>query len=130
MAQIDMTKLNEKVNNSAEIEKSDDAKQAETNKETEELIDDTSKNAEDNSETDAEAEDKANETELEGKVVVTYISGGIWKDVEGKYWASSKKSDNILSERQYTAEEYDSREDIKFMVNYGAMKAIHVKQVK
>lgn len=127
MAQIDMNKLNANIGDSTEIEKSNDMKQAETNIEGGESIDNTSVTAEDNSETATKTEDEATEPELEGKVVVTYVGGGIWKDANGKYWASVKKSENILSERQYTAEEYESREDIKFMVNYGAMKATHVK---
>lgn len=56
-------------------------------------------------------------------VLVKYIGASIWRDEEGKYWASEKKSDNILTERQFTAEEYDKRGDIKFMVQYGEMKA-------
>lgn len=56
-------------------------------------------------------------------VLVKYIGASIWRDEEGKYWASEKKSDNILTERQFTAEEYDRRDDIKFMVQYGEMKA-------
>lgn len=56
-------------------------------------------------------------------VLVKYIGASIWRDEEGKYWASEKKSDNILTERQFTAKEYDKRGDIKFMVQYGEMKA-------
>ena len=56
-------------------------------------------------------------------VLVKYIGASIWRDGDGEYWASEKKSDGILTERQFTAEEYDKRDDIKFMVQYGEMKA-------
>jgi hypothetical protein len=127
MAKIDMNEIKKDTINSAEIEKSNDPKQAETDTKIDESTDNALKTAEDNSETATKTEDETNKTEFDGKVVVTYVGGGIWKDSEGKLWASTKKSDNILNERQYTAEEYKNREDIKFMVSYGAMKATHVK---
>ena len=128
MAQINMDEIKKTTVNSAEVKESEMSQPAEPNNEPAESTDNTSETAENTNEI---KEDKAEETDkgnkAEGKVVVTYVGSGIWKDSEGKLWASEKRSDNILSERQYDAIVYNSREDIKFMVNYGAMKAINVK---
>jgi hypothetical protein len=127
MAQIDMNKINTKIGDSAEIKKSDNTEQAETSIETVESFDNATETTEDNSETTPKESEEATKTESNGKVVVTYVGNSIWKDANGELWASNKKSDNILSDRQYTIDEYEKREDIKFMVGYGAMKATHVK---
>ena len=126
MKQIDMDKVKKDTINSAEIKKSSDVDHIEAGKQSVESIDNTSEEPKDINETKkeptTEAEDKAT-----GKVVVTYVGGGVWKDSEGKLWASQDKAASIKSERQYTAEEYEKRNDIKFMVQYGSVKVTYVK---
>ena len=121
MAQIDINKLK---GNNAELTKSNElseTEQVEAGQASAELTDNTSKTAEDTSETKEETQHEE-ESKAGTIVVVTYVGGGIWKDEAGKLWSAKNVTDNILSERQYSKEEYDKREDIKFMVGYGAMK--------
>ena len=123
--------VNVNTENPAEIEKLDEVNQANTNEQSEQLIDDVSQTAGDDSKTTEEAEAKTDEAEEKKKtgktVVVRYIGNGIWKDGKGELWASENKSANILNERQYSINEYNDREDIKFMVKYGTMKETYVK---
>lgn len=123
MAQVDINKLK---GNNAELAKSNElneTEQAETGQESAELTDNTSETAEDTSKTKTKGETPHEEESKAGTVVVvTYVGGGIWKDEAGKLWSAKNVTDNILSERQYSKEEYDKRDDIKFMVGYGAMK--------
>lgn len=121
MAQVDINKLK---GNNAELSKSNElneTEQAEAGHASAELTDNTSETAEDTSETKEETPHEE-ENKAGTVVVVTYIGGGIWRDEAGKLWSAKNMTDNILSERQYSKEEYDKREDIKFMVGYGAMK--------
>lgn len=121
MAQVDINKLK---GNNAELAKSNElneTEQVETGQAFAELTDNTSETAEDTSETKEETPHEE-ESKAGTVVVVTYVGGGIWKDEAGKFWSAKNVTDNILSERQYSKEEYDKREDIKFMVGYGAMK--------
>lgn len=127
MAQIDMNKINTNTDNSTEIKESEALKQVDTNTETTESTDNALETTEDNSETAKDEAKEENKAESNGKVVVRYVGSGIWKDAKGELWASTNKSNNIVSERQYTYEEYENREDIKFMVGYGAMNSTHVK---
>lgn len=121
MAQVDINKLK---GNNPELAKSDElnkTEHAETGQASAELTDNTSETAEDTSETKGETPHEE-ESKAGTVVVVTYVGSGIWKDEVGKLWSAKNVTDNILSERQYSKEEYDKREDIKFMVGYGAMK--------
>ena len=121
MAQVDINKLK---GNNAELAKSNElngTEQAETGQASVELTDNTSETAEDTSKTKEETSHEE-ESKAGTVVVVTYVGGGIWKDEAGKLWSAKNMTNNILSERQYSKEEYDKREDIKFMVGYGAMK--------
>lgn len=128
MAKINMDEIKKGTVDPAEIEKLKNNEPAEPSSESTESIDDVSEATKDTNEIKKDkAEEAKEETKAEGKVIVTYVGSGVWKDSKGKLWASEKKSENILSERQYNADEYNNREDIKFMVNYGAMKAINVK---
>lgn len=121
MAQVDINKLK---GNNAELAKSNElngTEQTETGHASAELTDNTSETAEDTNETKGETPHEE-ENKAGTVVVVTYVGSGIWKDEAGKLWSAKNVTDNILSERQYSKEEYDKREDIKFMVGYGAMK--------
>lgn len=126
MGQIDMSKIKKGTDNSAKIDELKTSEQAETNTESVGLIDNTSEDAEAISKADSEGTQENKEGTV-NKVIVTYIGRGIWKDADKKLWASKDKSNNILSERQYSIDEYESREDIKFMVGYGAMRATYVE---
>ena len=129
MGKINMNKVKETTVNSTEIKELTDVKPAEAPIESAELTDDTSVNHEDTNEikqenTDSKNEEtKAEDTESNGTVIVRYVGGGAWIDEKGCYWANENKSNNILHERQYSKSEYESREDIKFMVAYGAMES-------
>lgn len=104
------------------------AEHAETGAGIEKQADNASEEPEKPSETEPghepeEQQEPEQDKVQEAGVLVKYIGASIWRDGEGKYWASEKKSDSILTERQFTAEEYDKRDDIKFMVQYGEMRA-------
>lgn len=67
-------------------------------------------------------------TATNGKaVIVEYVGGSIWKDSEGKLWAKTDNGAGIKPQRQYSADEYKKREDLKFMVGYGEMKVTFVE---
>ena len=125
MAQIDINKLK---GNNPELAKSDElnkTEQTEAGQASAESIDNTLETAEDTNKTKEETKKETpheEESKVGAVVVVTYVGGGIWKDEAGKLWSAKNMTNNILSERQYSKEEYDKREDIKFMVGYGAMK--------
>lgn len=126
MAQLDMNKIGKGTGNSAEIEELKTAEQAKADEQPAELTGNALEKAEDTNETKQQTQPETKD-EGTGKVVVTYVGGGIWRDKEKKLWASEDKSANILSSRQYTEKEYEDRDDIHFMVKYGSMKATHVK---
>ena len=127
MAQIDMNKLKAGTGNSTETDELKASEQPKTGTAPAELIDNATEKTEDTNKTEAHAHEEANEGEGTGNVIVRYVGGGVWRDCKGKLWASEKKTENILNERQYSVDEYEKREDIKFMVGYGAMKTTYVK---
>jgi hypothetical protein len=56
------------------------------------------------------------------KHIVTYIGGGHWIGSDGKVWArESMSGTDIKNIREYDDEDFKSREDLKFMIGYGAM---------
>ena len=127
MGQISIDEIKKNTGNSAKPKELKTTEQAEVKTESTELIDNTSEKAEAISETEPNAHAHAEKSEAGGKAVVTYIGKGIWRDANKELWAPNDKSDTIVSERQYTIDEYEKREDIKFMVGYGAMKVTYVK---
>lgn len=116
MAKIDINALKK----STELEKSE---QAEPKAESAELTDNAIEEAEDIN----EIKEEQTEEKESGKVIVRYVGSGIWKDSKGDLWAKEDKTKNILTERQYSKSEYETREDIKFMVSYGAMQITEVE---
>lgn len=91
-----------------------------------ESINNATDNAGNTNETASKQEQKA--TEAGGKkVVVEYIGGSIWRDSNKELWSRQDNGAGIKSQRQYSAEEYEKRDDIKFMVGYGEMKATYVE---
>lgn len=59
--------------------------------------------------------------EADEMVIVTYVGGGVWKDGRGELWSVNKVTDGIVDRRKYNKGVYDTRDDLKFMVRYGAM---------
>lgn len=125
MAKVDMNEIKKTTNNSAEVDELKVDEPVEAGTQSEELIDNALETSEDTNE--IKEEDGAEADKTGSGVIVRYVGGGIWKDSKGALWASEKKSENILNERQYTVVEYEERSDIKFMVQYGAMKETYVK---
>lgn len=120
MAQIDMNKLKASTQNLTESEELKADEQPKAQAESVELINNATEGQKDINETDTATEQKA-ET---GVAVVCYIGSGVWKDSKKCLWANENKTKNILSERKYPIDEYEERDDLKFMVKYGAMKVI------
>lgn len=105
--------------NSAESKELNDDEAIEAQTDGAELTDNTS----DNSENKAEASNEEAKDEEAGKAVVSYIGNGVWRDAEGKCWSRNERNDvDILSTRSYDKDEYEERDDLKFMVKYGEMK--------
>lgn len=73
----------------------------------------------------SEASEDTSETESKDGVtrhVVTYVGSGHWIDSDGKVWARvSAKGTDIKNVREYDDEDLQSRDDLKFMIGYGAM---------
>lgn len=58
-----------------------------------------------------------------GKCVVEYVGNSIWVDSNNDKWSKNDvKGTSIKSQRTYSAQDYESRDDLKFMVKYGEMK--------
>ena len=56
------------------------------------------------------------------KHVLTYIAGGIWIDSNGQKWSRQPISGtDIVNVREYHDNDYQNRDDLQFMVNYGSM---------
>ena len=84
---------------------------------------DVSETAETNKKTNKESKQQKNA----GNVVVSYVGRGVWVDSDHKCWSRNvNEGANILSSRTYSKEEYELRDDIKFMVNYGEMSIVEV----
>jgi hypothetical protein len=57
------------------------------------------------------------------KHLVSFIGNGIFTDGKKALWSKVKDEDKeILTERTYNDDEFKSREDLHFMIKYGAMK--------
>ena len=134
MGKIDLNAKPEEVKtqtgNLTETEKFANVEPAKAPTQSVESTDNTSVKSENTQKTDRQTDKTKQKAEdNKGTVVITYIGSGVWKDESGELWAPTvpASAGSIINERQYSASEYDSREDIKFMVGYGAMKATFVK---
>ena len=85
-----------------------------------ELTGNATEGQKDTNETAQKPDEKA--TATAGKAV-----GSIWQDSEKKLWSKTGNGAGIKPQRQYSAEEYEKRDDLKFMVGYGEMKATFVE---
>lgn len=112
-----MDKIKKPVQNSTELKESEHIEQAETPIKPVELMNNATEGHEDNDEIDKEEPTKA---------VVRYVGSGIWKDSNKELWSNEHKTSTIMAERTYSIDEYEGREDIKFMVGYGAMQVTFV----
>lgn len=93
-----------------------------------ELTGNATEGQKDTNETAQKTDEKATATATKGKaVIVEYVGGSIWQDSEKKLWAKTDNGAGIKPQRQYSAEEYEKRDDLKFMVGYGEMKATFVE---
>ena len=113
--------------NSTESTKSADVSAAVAPSDGAESTDNASETAEDTEKTEAEAtEEKAGEAATSAaskKVLVEYCGNGVWKDAKGKCWSRIEKPTvDILASRSFEQNDYDRRDDLKFMVKYGEMK--------
>lgn len=126
MAQIDMSKLMTGTQNSTESEELKHDEQPKTQAESVGLINNETERHEDINEIKPQTQTTEEETQAGEKAVVCYIGNGIWKDSKGALWADTDKTANIVRERKYTVEEYNEREDLKFMVSYGVMRVTFV----
>lgn len=59
------------------------------------------------------------------KHMVTFVGQGIWIDGHGNAWCKTER-DNMITTKTFTDDEFNSREDIVFMVRYGAMKDVRI----
>lgn len=55
------------------------------------------------------------------KHVVAFIGNGVWFDSHGIAWSKKTGNPGIVQTQDFTEDEYNEREDIKFMVEYGTM---------
>ena len=93
-----------------------------------ELTGNATEEQKDTNETAQKPDEKATATATAGKaVIVEYVGGSIWQDSEKKLWSKTGNGAGIKPQRQYSAEEYEKRDDLKFMVGYGGMKATCVE---
>lgn len=54
------------------------------------------------------------------KHLVSFVGNGVWTDAKGEMW--HRTNEKFVNKKTFTEKEYNEREDIKFMVGYGAMK--------
>lgn len=59
------------------------------------------------------------------KHLVTFIGNGVWVDNNGIVWSRDKR-DNTISDMTFNSDEIVNRDDIRFMISYGAMKEVVV----
>lgn len=115
------------ISNSTESKKSTDVSAAVAPSDGVESTDNASSASEDTKETKAEAtKEEAKEAATSAaskKVLVEYCGNGVWKDAKGKCWSRIEKpAVDILASRSFEQNDYDRRDDLKFMVKYGEMK--------
>lgn len=118
-----MDKIKTGTQNSTESEELKQVAQAETPTELVKSIDNATESQKNIDETEAKTETSKTE---ETMAVISYIGNGVWKDSNGALWANTDKTPNIVRERKYGIDEYNEREDLKFMVGYGAMRVTFV----
>lgn len=103
---------------STQIEKLNEAKQANASTETENKSENTKKESEKPQETP-----KATVT----RHVVSYVGNSIWVDRTGQHWSRNEfPGTNIVTSKEYSDEEFKERSDIQFMVSYGEMRVTTV----
>ena len=55
--------------------------------------------------------------------LITFMGNGVWMDNNGVAWSRDKR-DNTISDMTFSTDEIADREDIRFMISYGAMKEV------
>lgn len=118
-----ITKPDEKATTNQPIQQ---AKSNEQPNASAELTGNATEGQKDTNETAQKTDEKA--TATKGKaVIVEYVGGSVWQDSGKKLWAKTGNGAGIKPQRQYSVEEYEKRDDLKFMVGYGEMKATFVE---
>ena len=107
-----------------EIKDSETSAEANVQDNNQESIDNTQEGQDNTLEIklDGDTEKPQKPTATMTKHIVTFIGNGIWMDNHGDSWHRGHHNENIKSEREYTDEEFVNRNDLKFMISYGAMK--------
>ena len=125
MGKIEITPKTDEVN--LKIEESEESASVSIPNESlilSDKIEDTSTDTEESiQKTDEEPIKEAKKGKLDqglGVNIVTFIGNGMWTDEKGESW--HKNDPRVESERSYTNEEFAKRSDLKFMIEYGAMK--------
>lgn len=128
-----MAKATLNVANSTKSEELNDKKGVKIGNEVGKSIDNAIGTAEDNKETDnvetveEKAEESHGNTDNINQVVIRYVGNGIWLDGHGEYWGRNNNNNTtIRNERIYSAAEYESRDDLRFMVKYNEMIVTNV----
>lgn len=115
---IDMKNLKANSSINTELKESSDVKPAEAPTSNAELTGNTSGNSENASETTEQTTTKSGK-----KALVEYIGHGVWRDSNGDVWSkTANEHASILTSRSYPVEEYENRQDFKFMEGYGEIK--------
>lgn len=117
------------MNNSTKSNKSDNKKQTKPQQDKQNGSVNTEKKEQTNEKSNQQEQPKEEtQTKSNGVCIVDYIGNGVWIDSENQKWANKDVSGtNIKCQRKYSADEYDKRDDIKFMVSYGEMKLTTVE---
>ena len=113
------------MNNSTKSNKSDDKKQTKPQQDKQNGSVNTEKKEQTNEKPSQQEQPKETkpQTKSNGVCVVDYIGNGVWIDSENQKWANKDvPGTNIKCQRKYSVDEYDKRDDIKFMVSYGEMR--------
>lgn len=117
------------MNNSTKSNKSNDKKQTKPQQDKQNGSVNIEKKEQTNEKSNQQEQPKEEiQAKSNGVCVVDYIGNGVWIDSENQKWANKDISGtNIKCQRKYSADEYDKRDDIKFMVSYGEMKLTTVE---
>jgi len=116
-AKVDEKEVKTVIPNSTESKESTNTEPMNAGQASDKSIDNQSEAKKDINESTAKADEPKGKT-----AVITYLGTSIWKDEKGNFWSKHDEGESILAERQMPIEEYEKREDLKFMVGYGEMK--------
>lgn len=108
--------------NSAKVEELKESEGAETPTEAPEI----KETAKEESEEPQEQTEKG-ATSNNKKHVLKYVATGAWIDQEHRTWAKNHENPDIIDTMTISDDEYQSRQDLQFMVSYGAITDVVVE---